>query len=265
MHQLTHVPLSLYSYGFEFPNDLPIITPLRESHPRIPEPWASDIFYYSQYDRLVELSRGKKWTFTEVRPDGIPGFAPGSNAMNLAQGIGLYLTVYHAVRGGGAEVPFPGYEHGYHSTHTDSFQDIISKFEIFAALNKERCGGGEPFNVADGKSVTWAGVWPQLAEHFDLVGVGPVKEESDKVGIENFVKQHRGVWADIARKHGLREEVLDEQNWAFVHFMLVQYDFDRQYDLSKIRDVGFAEEIETAEGYKIAWERMRRAKILPPL
>lgn len=261
---LTYLPLR-DSYGLEFPNDVPIITPLRESHPRIPEPWAGNIFYYSQYDRLVELSRGKRWTFTEVRPDGIPGFAPGSNAMNLAQGIGLYLTVYRAVRGAGAEVPFPGFEHGYHSKHTDSFQDIISKFEIFAALDKERCGGGASFNVADGKAVTWAEVWPQLAAHFGLIGAGPVKDESDKLSIEDFVRQHKGTWTNIAQEHGLRVEVLDEQNWAFVHFMLVQFDFDRQYDLSKIREVGFTEEIETAEGYKIAWERMRRAKILPPL
>lgn len=185
--------------------------------------------------------------------------------MNLAQGIGLYLTVYRAVFGAGAEVPFPGYEHGYHSKHTDSFQDIISKFEIFAALNKDRCGGGASFNVADGKAVSWAEVWPRLAEHFGLVGTEPVPEDSSKVSMEDFVKQHKDAWTELAKKHSLRPEVLEEQNWPFVHFMLVQFDFDRQYDLSKIREVGFTEEIDTAEGYKIAWERMRGAKILPPL
>lgn len=47
--------------------------------------------------------------------------------------------------------------------------------------------------------------------------------------------------------------------------MLVDFDFDRQYDLSRSREVGFSEEIDTVEGYIKAWERMRDAKILPIL
>ncbi len=68
-------------YGFEFSGKVCIDPPLRESMPRIPEPYASKIFYYTQYDLLTELSKGKDWTFAEVRPDGIVGFTPISNAM----------------------------------------------------------------------------------------------------------------------------------------------------------------------------------------
>jgi hypothetical protein len=46
--------------------------------------------------------------------------------------------------------------------------------------------------------------------------------------------------------------------------MLVDFDFDRQYDLSRARSVGFDEQIDTSEGYFISWDRMRAAKILPP-
>jgi hypothetical protein len=55
--------------------------------PRIRKPWYDNIFYYAQYDTLRELSKGERWTFSEVRPDGILGFVPGTNAMNLAQGL----------------------------------------------------------------------------------------------------------------------------------------------------------------------------------
>jgi hypothetical protein len=84
---------------------VPIYTPLREDLPHIPKPW-SDIFYYTQYDALRQLSGGKKWTFSEVRPDGIIGFVPGTNAMNLAQGIPLCLCLWWEVHGRGAAVPF---------------------------------------------------------------------------------------------------------------------------------------------------------------
>jgi hypothetical protein len=83
--------------------------------------------------------------------------------------------------------------------------------------------------------------------------------------MEKFVRDHIEAWKLLAKKHGLKEAVVDEQNWAFVHFMLVQFDFDRQYDLRRSREVGFIEEIDTAEGYFISWERMRKAKILPPV
>lgn len=207
------------------------------------------------------MSNGKKWTFSEIRPDGIVGFAPGSNAMNMGQGIGLYLSLYREVYGGGAKVAFPGSEQGYRATHSDTFQDILSQMEIYAALEAEKCGNGGVFNIADGDIVTWAQVWPQLTKHFGLEGTGPAE---GTVPMDDFVKQNRATWLKIAQAHGLHEKVVDEQNWDHVKFMMVQFDFDRQYDLSRSREVGFKEKIDTVKGYEIAWERMRAAKILPP-
>ncbi|UPK89983.1 hypothetical protein LCI18_000918 [Fusarium solani-melongenae] len=249
------------SYGLEFPKEVNISPPLKETHPRIPEPWASKIFYYTQYDLLKDLSHGKKWTFSEIRPDGIVGFAPGSNAMNMAQGIAIYLTMVKEVNGAGAKVPFPGYEHGYHSTHSDTFQDILSKMEIYAALNPDNCGDGGVFNVADGKTITWAQVWPKLCEHFGLVGGQP---DASATPMLDFVKKNKQAWINVAKRHGLNEKLIDEQGWGHTHFMIVDFDFDRQYDLSHARSVGFMEEIDTVNGYIQSWARMRAAKLLPP-
>ncbi|KAM0207323.1 hypothetical protein ACHAQD_012115 [Fusarium lateritium] len=248
-------------YGLEFPKEVNISPPLEETHPRIPEPWASKIFYYTQYDLLKDLSCEKEWTFSEIRPDGIVGFAPGSNAMNMAQGIAIYLTLFREVNGTDSKVPFPGYKHGYHSKHSDTFQDILSKMEIYAALHPEKCGDGGVFNVADGKTITWAQVWPNLCEHFGLVGVGP---DASATPMLDFVKKNKQVWADIAKRHQLNEKLIDEQGWGHVHFMMVDFDFDTQYNLSRARSVGFMEEIDTVEGYVQSWERMRAAKLLPP-
>lgn len=65
--------------------------PLRESAPRIPEPGASNVSYYAQYDTLKEFAKGKRWTFCEIRPDAIIGLLPQNNAMNLAQTLGLWV------------------------------------------------------------------------------------------------------------------------------------------------------------------------------
>ncbi|KAH7052016.1 hypothetical protein B0J12DRAFT_710262 [Macrophomina phaseolina] len=243
-------------YGLEFPKEK--LTPAFLS----PGPAISSTT--PSTNLLKELSRGKPWTFSEIRPDGIVGFAPTNSAMNMAQGIAIYHTIYREVKGAGAAVPFPGREHGYYSTHSDTFQDILSKMEIYAALNPDKCGGGGVFNVADGKAAAWAEVWPRLAEHFGIIGTGPATG-TDKKSMEEFVKENRAAWSALAKKHGIKEEIVDQQGWGHTHFMLVDFDFDRQYDLSRSREVGFSEEIDTVEGYIKAWERMRDAKILPTL
>lgn len=247
-------------YGLEFPDKLSITVPLREDMPRIPEPYASKIFYYSQYDLLASMSKDKDWTFAEVRPDGIIGFTPINNAMNMSQGIGLYLSIYREVHGQGAEVNWPGTEKSWKCKHSDTSQGILARMEIFVATHIDQCGNGAVFNIADGKTVTWENVWPKLCADFGLLGKGPVP---NAVPIEDFVQTNIGAWKELVKNHGLKDEVLKEQNWPFVHFMLVQFDFDRQYDLSRSRGVGFEDEIDTADGYLEAWKKMRKAKVLP--
>ncbi|RMZ37398.1 sirQ protein [Aspergillus flavus] len=247
-------------YGLEFSNELKISPPLHESMPRIPEPWRSKVFYYEQYDTLSELSKGKKWSFSEIRPDGIIGFVPGTNVMNLAQGIALYLTLYREVHGQGAEVPFLGMLHGYRSTHSDTFQDILSKMEIYAALNRDKCPNGSAYNVANGDVVSWEQVWPDICSHFGLVGTGP---QGDQKKIEDFVRENRGAWTGLVEKHGLRKGSLEAQNWPFIHFMLVEFDFDREYTLDAARSIGFTERIDTVQGYRVAFDRMAAARIIP--
>lgn len=235
--------------------------PLKESQPRVPEPWGSKIFYYAQYDKLKEMSQGKSWTFTDIRPDGIVGFTPAKNAMNMAQGMAVYLTMYREVKGAGARVPFPGSAKGYKSTHQDTFQDLLSRLEIHVALNPDKCGDGGVFNAADGRTITWEQVWPRLCEHFGLIGGGPAEGTEP---IESFVKRNRSVWVELAKKHNLKESVIDDQGWGHLSFMMVDFDFDREFDMSRAREIGFHEEMDTVEGYIVAWNRMRAAKILPP-
>ena len=248
-------------YGFEFPDKVKIEPPLREDLPRIPEPWKSNIFYYTQYDLLVELSKGAKWTFSEVRPDGIVGFVPGSNAMNMGHGIAFYLTLYREVYGPGSTVPFPGKPHGYHSTHSDTFQDILSKLEIYTALNREKCPNGSSFNAADGQTVSWAQVWPGICSYFGLVGDPP--KEGQQTSMEDFVNKHRDTWNRLAEKHGLKKGVVERQNWGHTMFMLVDFDFNREFSLEKARSVGFMESIDTVQGYKITFDRMAQAHLIP--
>ena len=41
--------------------------------------------YYAQYDLLEDLSKGKKWSFVEVRPDGVVSHNSLTHPFHLAQ------------------------------------------------------------------------------------------------------------------------------------------------------------------------------------
>lgn len=249
------------AYGLLFAEHIKLTPPFHESLPRVPPPWGNEIFYYSQKDILNRLSceAGGSWTFTEIRPDTIIGFVPSTNAMNVAQGLGFYLSLFRELHGAGARCAYPGTVAGYKSRHTDSSQDIIARMEIFAALEPEKCGGGRAFNVADGEIVTWADVWGGICAYFGLEGVPP-NEETDPAG--TFIRKHADKWPGVVEREGLESMDILAHNWWFVERIL-QIPFDRQFDLSSARQVGFTETVDTTRGYTLVFDRMRQANMIP--
>jgi hypothetical protein len=246
------------AYGVEFLPHVPYNPPLKESTPRAPEPYASKIFYYGQYDALQKLSAGKGWSFVEIRPDAVVGFVPQNNAMNLAQGLGLWLAMWKSFEGEGSEVPFPGNEHVWKGKHTDTSQDILARAHIWSSLQGEKVNG-KAFNVGDGV-FTWEQVWGGICGYFGLKGVGP---GSTKLTGTAWVEAHKGKWAEWVKSNGLREGALEGTGWDFMAVMLEKIPIDRQYDLSAIYAAGFEEKIDPVEDYHVAFERMRQATLIP--
>ena len=46
--------------------------------------------------------------------------------------------------------------------------------------------------------------------------------------------------------------------------MLADFDFDREFSLNQAHSAGFCESIDTVERYKIVFDRMVKAKLIPP-
>ncbi|EKG14165.1 hypothetical protein MPH_08668 [Macrophomina phaseolina MS6] len=68
-------------YGLEFPKEVGIKAPLKETNPRIPEPWASNIFYYTQQ---YDLSRSREVGFSE-EIDTVEGYIKAWERMRDAK------------------------------------------------------------------------------------------------------------------------------------------------------------------------------------
>jgi hypothetical protein len=109
----------------------------------------------TKIDELKKLSSSKSWTFTEVRPDVIVGFTPGTNFMNGAQGMALYLSFCRGLYGEEATIAFPGTKKSWKNQHTDTCSDILAKQEIYLALPSDKYASGSTFNSSDGEVATW--------------------------------------------------------------------------------------------------------------
>jgi len=252
------------AYGVEFYGQPGIewIVPLTEKAPRIPEPYASNIFYYPQVDFLNSITTSTSWKFCEIRPDIIVGHTPHPNGMGLAQAVGIFLAMYKSVHGEGAEIVFPGNELTWKATHCDTSQDVLAKFHIFASLRPEDVSG-KAFNVADEARVNWEGIWPALCQYFGLKGVGPRPGEEGSLRGVAWVMAQQGNWKNWVEENDLQDGFIEKASWEMMGLVFGYLIFDKEYDLSALRELGFKESTSTVGGYITAFERMRMAKIIP--
>jgi hypothetical protein len=189
----------------------------------------------------------------------IVGFVPQNNFMNMAQGLALFFSLYRELEGEGAEVVFPYGKEAWEALHTDSSADVLGRFHVFASLNAERVAG-RAFNVVDGKAFAWRDLWPRLAAYFGLVGTGPGTGEQGSV--KKYVHGRKGEWEGWVARRGLIDGALEGTGFEFVDDVM-GIPIRRDYDSSSRKEVGFTEERDPFDGYRIAFDEMRAARIIP--
>jgi hypothetical protein len=194
----------------------------------------------------------------------IVGFVPRGNFMNMAQGLAMYFSLYCEVKGEGAEVRFPYGEEAWSALHTDSSADILGRFHVFASLAEPvEMIAGKAFNVVDGPAFAWRDLWPRLAGYFGLVGTGPGGTGlGGSVGVQDWVQAKKNVWETLETKGGLKAGVLDETGFDFVDAVM-RIPVRRDFDSAARKAVGFTEERDPVEGYRLAFDEMRAARIIP--
>jgi hypothetical protein len=224
------------------------------------------MFYYNQLDLMKFMSKGKTWSFCDIIPDNINGFVPNNNIYCLAQSLGIYLSLYRHINGEGAEVVFPGVTKSWTNLFHDSSQDITAKFAIYASLHPE-ASAGESFNVADTyEPVSWSVKWSTICEYFGLKGVPPPADGSGPDPTA-YVADHFDQWKELEKQKGLQTGRAgnDRSVGIFPIFIMRMFDFDRQLDMSKMHKAwGKAkEEVDTKTAWWTAFDRFRKAKIIP--
>lgn len=166
--QFVVFPGGTRGYGIYQPGGI-FTAPLDESLvAAVPHAYAKTVAYPSFRALLEAASADAKWTWCEVCPDAVVGFAPNGSGWSLAAHWAVYLSLWRLVHGEEAEVPFPGTPAGYDSQFTETSTRTLARAALYAAvLESKRCGGGKLFNVADREAPgTMRERWPLLAAWF---------------------------------------------------------------------------------------------------
>ncbi|ORY06912.1 hypothetical protein BCR34DRAFT_489840 [Clohesyomyces aquaticus] len=236
--------------------------PHKESQPRLKQPYHDLLFYHPQLDWITEYAANKSWSWCDTRPDIIIGFVPNQNFYSLGTVIGIYMSLWRAVEGEGSECPFPGTQNSWVAKSIDSSSDMIARQTLHLSLSPSTEKGGG-YNVADAKyPSTWETKWPALCSYFGLKGTGP---SSNPPEIRQYIKAHMDTWEKLEKEKGLQTGHADSPRTfpGFEKFLMTHFDFDRQYDMTKMYGTGFQEERDTLQAWGPVFDRMRQAKIIP--
>lgn len=224
-------------------------TPCRESDARQLPP----NFYYDQEDFLRGAQVGQQWSWVNLIPPFVSGFAVG-NPMNLVLGVGLYAAVSKEL---GLPLRFPGSAGAYDALHQIADARQIGAAATWAATADT--AANEAFNVTNGDAARWRHTWPVLAR-----SLGMELAEPKTVPLAELMPDQQAVWDRLARRNGLRDIAIDKiVNWAWVDYML-RMAHDVILETGKIRRAGFHDCIATDEVFVQRLRELQDHKVLPP-
>ena len=231
----------------------PFKVPAQETDPRVP---GAD-FYYSEEDYVRSRQRGKRWTWTAVRPHSVCGHARG-NPLNLAVVLGIYGSL---ARAAGGPFAFPASPACFESRFNVVDSELLARAAIWCATTPA-CGN-EVFNINNGDVFRWQEMWPKLAGFFGLEATGPQPQR-----LPDFLAVRADDWKRLTAEHDLARFPYERlARWAQGDYEAPNSRFACEYDvvsdLGKARRYGFTEQVDSARMFLRLFARLRAERVIP--
>ncbi|QEC44301.1 SDR family oxidoreductase [Pseudobacter ginsenosidimutans] len=226
----------------------PFKTPARETDAaHMPPEFNAD-----QQQFLEEKQKGKKWTWSAIRPSVVGGATTG-NPMNLAMVIAVYASISKEL---GLPLRFPGKPGAYNKLLEMTDAGLLAKATVWAATDPR--GANQAFNITNGDLFRWEELWPKLAAWFNLETAPPLPMQ-----LQVIMADKKELWKSIQEKYNLEGHSWEAvSSWTFGDFVF-GWDYDMFADSSKSRRSGFHEYIETETMFYKLFDELRNKKIIP--
>lgn len=189
------------------------------------------------------------------------GHPPRPNSHSIAESVGAYLALYAHIHPSG-EVPFPGTRESWDATFRFTGQDLLGDFAARLSEANGSLAAGDAFNIAHADVTSWSRLWPQLARHWGLRGVGPGGAATGRVDVQDWVLSNAQEVRAWEAMHGLQANRLLRIPWRYFEWAL-NMRTSREMDLTRAAGVGYDADSTHLDSFKTAWERLQVAKYLP--
>lgn len=225
-------------------------TPFREDQGRL----NVENFYYAQEDEVFAAAARDGFTWSVHRPHTIIGKAVG-NAMNMGTTLAVYATICRETR---RPFRFPGSVVQWNSLTDMTDARLLANHLLWASTTP--AAANEAFNVVNGDVFRWSWMWGRIANWF---GIEAIPFDGKVLPLEQQMAQDSSLWADIARRYGLAEPIMDR----LVSPWHTDADLGRPIevvtDMSKSRRLGFTAYRPTDDSFFDLFERLREDRLIP--
>ena len=224
----------------------PFRTPAREDDPR----HAGANYYFDQIDWLTGFQKGKHWNWTELRPQTLCGFAPGT-AMSIVPVIAVYAAIMKEL---GRPLAFPGT--AWASLYQVTESSHLANAALWAAT-EPRCAN-QAYNITNGDYFRWRNLWPKIAAAFGMPAAEP-----QLLSLVAFMADKATLWDAMTKKYGLKPYRFDEVvAWPFGDYVF-NCNWDVMTNVTKCRQHGFHDVVDTEEMFVRLLARFRAERIVP--
>ena len=224
----------------------PFPTPARETDPRHEGP----NYYFDQIDWLTAFQRGKRWSWTELRPQTLCGFAPGT-AMSIIPVIAVYAAICKEL---GEPLRFPG--SAWRSIYQVTESGHMAEAALWAATDP-RCAN-QAYNITNGDYFRWCNVWPRIAEVFQMESSSP-----KEISLVSKMADKAPLWESMVKKHRLQPYRFEDiVAWPFGDYVF-NCNWDVMSDITKSRLHGFQRVVDSEEMFVRLLSRFREERIVP--
>jgi nucleoside-diphosphate-sugar epimerase len=225
-------------------------TPFREEQARL------DIenFYYAQEDEVFAAAARDGFGWSVHRPHTIIGYAVG-NAMNMGVTLAVYATI---CRETGRPFLFPGSGVQWNGLTDMTDARLLARHLEWVATTA--AARDQAFNVVNGDVFRWSWMWARLAGWF---GLQPAPYPGDGIPLERQLADAGPIWADIARRHHLKEADLAAVTSAWHTDADLGRPIEVVTDMTKSRKLGFLDYQATDDSFFDLFARLRETRIIP--
>lgn len=226
----------------------PIPVPAVEEGPR----GRGATFYFEQEDFVRERAPAARWTWTIARPHTFCDPEAGN-----PRAIALIIAVLAAIqRELGEPLFFPGTGKGFEARTQFTELALLARALEWMAT-EPRCAN-QAFNVVNGDSPRWSGLWPALA-----LALGVRSGSPRAVRLAGYMADKAPVWDAIVARHGLRRTALDRiALWDYGDYVF-HPEWDIMSAMDKARRFGFEERVDSRDMFMRLFTAYRAQRIIP--